>query len=75
MSRNVARAELRRQGRMAEQADVIEQLRLSIAGAQGIAARHEKAGVDEDIDTMLYINRLDALIGTIEAGCHEGLAQ
>lgn len=58
---------------MAERADVMAQIRASIAGAQAIAARHQKAGVAEDLDLTLYMNRLDALCGTIAAGCHEGI--
>ena len=65
---------LHREGRLAERRDVIEQLRTCMAGAQAIAAKHASAGVAEDIDITLYISRLDAIIGTLESGCHEGLS-
>ena len=67
------RAQLRREGRLAERRDVIEQMRACMAGAQAIAAKHARAGVAEDIDITLYVARIDALIGTLESGCHEGL--
>lgn len=74
MTKGLTHEALRRQGRLAERADVIEQIRASMAGAQAIAAKHQSAGVSDDVDIVLYIDRLDALCGTIEAGCHEGLA-
>lgn len=66
-------SQLRQQGRMAERADVIGQIDAIIAGARAIAARQAGAGVDPGIDLSLYIGRLEALKGTIMAGCHVGL--
>lgn len=60
-------------GRRLERADVIGQLRQSIAGPRAIAERSGEVGVDEGVDIALYIARLEALISTIESGCHEGL--
>lgn len=63
------------QGRSLERADVLAQLRQSVDGARAIKARGDRAGVDDGIDIDLYIARLEALIGTIETGCHVGLGQ
>lgn len=60
-------------GRGFERADVIGQLRQSIAGAREIEAKHRGSGTEPGIDTTLYVARLEALIGTLQAGCHEGL--
>ena len=73
MSARPSWAQLRREGRMAERADVIAQLAQSIAGAQAYAARHAEAGVEAGIDITVFVCRLEALKGTIESGCHEGL--
>lgn len=74
MSGGKTHAALIAQGRTLERADVIAQLRQSRTGAQAISTNHQAADVGEDIDIALYVARVDALIGTLEAGCHVGIA-
>jgi hypothetical protein len=59
-------------GRSLEQADTIAQLRQSIAGADAIERRHRGTKTKPGVDITVYIARLKALIGTLEAGCHIG---
>lgn len=68
-------AELRAQGRAAERADVLAEIARSIAGVQRISKRNAEAGVDPGLDLTVYLARLRALQGTIEAGCHVGAGE
>lgn len=62
-------------GRAAERADVLAQFDQNISAVMAIAERHKGAGVEPGIDLTVLALRLEALKGTIQAGCHEGLAK